>query len=343
MQNKMKKHQRLLNDLGELNDKGYATELILDYRREDIKAHSYRIKEWDYYLIANNDYAVALTIADNSYMGLLSVSLLDFMKRNFKTASMIKPFTFGKLKLPPSSKTGDIVYHDKRIQLEFLHEGKIRRLKCKLKNFDEKKDFQCDFILSDEPKNSMVIATPFAEDPKAFYYNQKINGMSAQGVAICGDQEFHFHRDTSFGTLDWGRGVWTYKNTWYWGSASGRVDGKPFGFNIGYGFGDTNAASENMLFYDGTAHKLDQVSFHIPMIDSEYTYMEPWTISSNDGRFEMEFEPILDRSDFTSIGIISSDQHQVFGYFSGKAILDNGHIINLNKLLGFAERVHNKW
>ena len=42
------------------------------------------------------------------------------------------------------------------------------------------------------------------------------------------------------------------------------MNGKPFGFNIGYGFGDTSAASENMLFYDGTAHKLDDVTFHIP-------------------------------------------------------------------------------
>ena len=45
----------------------------------------------------------------------------------------------------------------------------------------------------------------------------------------------------AFGVLDWGRGVWTYHNVWYWGSASGLVDGVPFGFNIGYGFGDTSA------------------------------------------------------------------------------------------------------
>ncbi|MEI3102134.1 MAG: DUF2804 family protein [Oscillospiraceae bacterium] len=64
--------------------------------------------------------------------------------------------------------------------------------------------------------------------------------------------------------LDWGRGVWTYHNTWYWGSASYHVNGVPFGWNIGYGFGDTSAASENMLFYKGKAHKLSQVKFNIP-------------------------------------------------------------------------------
>ena len=75
--------------------------------------------------------------------------------------------------------------------------------------------------------------------------------------------------------LDWGRGVWTYHNTWYWGSASGQVDGVPFGWNIGYGFGDTSAASENMLFYGGKAHKLSQVTFHIPQRDGRDDFLAP--------------------------------------------------------------------
>ena len=68
----------------------------------------------------------------------------------------------------------------------------------------------------------------------------------------------------SFAVLDWGRGVWTYHITWYWASASGLVDGVPFGFNLGYGFGNTSAATENMLFYSGKAHKLSRVRFKIP-------------------------------------------------------------------------------
>ena len=80
--------------------------------------------------------------------------------------------------------------------------------------------------------------------------------MKAEGKFTVGDRVKKFYPETSLATLDWGRGVWTYHNTWYWGSASGQVDGVPSGWNIGYGFGDTSAASENMLFYDGKAHKL---------------------------------------------------------------------------------------
>jgi len=40
---------KLLNVFGNLEDTGYATTLIREYSREDIKASKMRIKEWDYY------------------------------------------------------------------------------------------------------------------------------------------------------------------------------------------------------------------------------------------------------------------------------------------------------
>jgi len=103
--------------------------------------------------------------------------------------------------------------------------------------------------------------------------------------------------------------VWTYDNTWYWGSGNCDVDGHAFGFNIGYGFGNTKAASENVIFYGGVAHKIDDVTFVIPEDD----YCKPWKFTSSDGRFEMDFMPLLDRSACLDYKLIVSDQHQVFG------------------------------
>ena len=143
--------------------------------------------------------------------------------------------------------------------------------------------------------------------------------------------------------MDWGRGVWTYHNTWYWGAGAGKVGDKEIGFNIGYGFGDTSNASENTVFVNGKAHKLDQVKFNIPIKDGKDMFMDKWTFSSNDGRFEMEFVPVLDRNSYTSVGVISSDQHQVFGKFSGKMILDNGEVVEIKEFMGFAEKVINYW
>lgn len=103
---------------------------------------------------------------------------------------------------------GDLVYEDKKVKMEFLNNGVTRKITCYMNDFNNGKSFKCDFLVHDEPRDSLVIATPFAEDHKAFYYNQKINCMKVQGVAKYDGEEYRFRPGTSFATLDWGRGVW---------------------------------------------------------------------------------------------------------------------------------------
>ena len=74
MQHEITAAQPLLDEKGNLREAGYCKKLLPIYRRRDIKAGALRIKEWDYYLVNNGHFAVALTIADNGYMGLDSIS-----------------------------------------------------------------------------------------------------------------------------------------------------------------------------------------------------------------------------------------------------------------------------
>lgn len=343
MQYEITTEEPLLNGAGNLREAGYAKKLLPVYRRADIKANKLRIKEWDYYLINNEQYALALTIADNSYMGIDSISFLWLEEGKEKTVSRMQFMTNGKKNLPSSSKSGNVISKGKGYQLSFCQEEGKRILEFRMERFADNQPIYGTLILTDEPEDSLVIATPFQKKAH-FYYNQKINCMRVQGKVTVLDKEYEFSPENSFAVLDWGRGVWTYKNTWYWGSASGQVNGKAFGFNLGYGFGDTSAATENMLFYEGKAHKLHNIRFNIPLRkDGKEDYLKKWTIISDDGRFEMDFVPILDRAACTSLIVLESDQHQVFGRFTGKAVLDDGTVIAIENLIGFAEKVMNKW
>jgi len=331
----------LLDGKGNLTEAGYAKKLLPVYRREDIKINALRIKEWDYYLINNGRFALALTIDDNGYMGLDSISLLNFEEGWEITDSPMCFMPLGKRKLPETSAVGDIAVSGKNYYISFKNDGSgTRILTADMLNFGKKGHLTAKIELTDTPEESMVIATPFGK-PGCFYYNQKINCLRPKGEVTFDGRTYVFDPEDSFAVLDWGRGVWTYHNTWYWGSASGAVNGVPFGWNIGYGFGDTSAASENMLFYNGKAHKLSQVKFNIP--GGEKDFMSPWTFTSDDGRFEMDFVPVLDRASCTDVKLIKSDQHQVFGRFTGKAILDDGTVIEIRDFPGFAEKVENKW
>jgi hypothetical protein len=340
MQNEIKHPAPLLDENGELEKKGWARHLILDYKREDIKAGWHRIKEWDYYAVLNPEYGVTITFSDLGYIGLIAFCWLDFAEKDYHQEDKLLLFPRGNLGLPESSQEGDIKFNKKGIDLSILRKETTRDISINYPEFNDNKGMDIELSLSQDPQmDTMVIATPF-EKEHHFYYNQKINCMSAKGKVTIGNSSYEFSEDDSFGVLDWGRGVWTYENTWYWGSASGKLEnGKKIGFNIGYGFGDTSAATENVIFYEGKAHKFDEVEFNF----NENDYLKPWTFTSNDGRFSMDFEPIVNRSSSFNLLVLKSIQNQVFGIFSGKMILDDGREIKINNLLGFAEKVYNKW
>ncbi len=333
----------LLNESGDLNEPGYATSLLKTYDRNSIKASKLRIKEWDYYLITNDRFGIALTIDDNGYMGLLSASVLDFASCTETTVSPMFWFPLGKTGFPPSSVSGDVRKTLKNAAGSFEHTPEGRRLRFRIDRFKDGKPFVCDIVLFDEPRDSMAIATPFSKRGH-FYYNQKIIGMRASGFYAIGEERVELDPGNTFGLLDWGRGVWTYKNTWYWSAAQGEIDGHRFGFNLGYGFGNTDAASENMLFYDGVAQKLGRVDFGIPKkADGSDDLLGAWHFTDDSGCLDLKFIPILDRASKTDVLVICSDQHQVFGRFSGNVKLDDGTTISLHDYLGFAEKVFNKW
>ena len=344
MQNEITQKSKLLNLEGSLNQKGYAKKLILDYDRADIKCSKLKIKEWDYYLIYNSKYAIAMTVADNGYMGLLSATVIDFEKATEITKSKMTLLPLGKFKLPRNHANGEIDIEKGKYEIDFEYKNGNKELEFEIENFQKDKDLKIKFKLTKEPAESMVIATPFEKKKKAFYYNQKVVAYVAEGEVELGQEKIKFSPKDTLAILDWGRGVWTYKNTWYWGAGAGYVNGKLFGFNIGYGFGDTSAATENMLFYNGKAHKLEDVKFNIPQDEKgKDGFLKPWTFTSNDKRFEMSFTPILNRKSKTNALILCSDQNQIFGKFTGTAILDDGTRIELKDFIGFAEKVFNKW
>ena len=220
--------------------------------------------------------------------------------------------------MPTNSSEGDIVYEKKNLRLKYVLEKNPENL---------------------SERSAVGKSIAGKEKKGRFYYNQKINCMRAGGFAEYNGKRYEFHPEKHFGTLDWGRGVWTYDNTWYWGSGNCDVDGHAFGFNIDYGFGNTKAASENVIFYDGVAHKIDDVTFVIPEDD----HCKPWKFTSSDGRFEMDFMPLLDRFACLDYKLIVSDQHQVFGRMSGTTVLDDGTKVEIKDVLCFSEKVHNRY
>lgn len=343
MQNEITSRIPLLDSKGNIAKPGYARKPYWVYDRLDVRASSLRIKEWDYYCVMGPEFGLALTVADNGYMGLDSITLFDFVQKTETTKSFMQAFPMGKKKLPFSSLKGDVTVKAGSYALAFTHVGNARLLEVTVKNFKDGQTLTARVKLSEEPRDSLVIATPFTKKHH-FYYNHKITGYRASGEMTLGQSILKFEPTIAFAVLDWGRGVWTYSNTWYWANAAGMQGDKLIGLNLGYGFGDTSAATENIIFVDGVGHKLTDVTFEIPLDESgKERYLDPWRFTSSDQRLTLDFQPILDRNSNTKVLILQSDQHQVFGEFSGTLVLDDGSVLNISKLRGFAEKVMNRW
>lgn len=345
MQNEITQPLALLDARGHLTQPGWARQPLWRYQRKAIQAPRWRIKEWDYYSLFGHEgrFALTLTLADLGYLGLAAVCFVDLEARHFHQVDALIPFPMGRLGLGPDSDAGRVQWANGSLALDFDYRPGVRHLHfraAKLRNALGQRGLEGEVVLRQPPAlESMNIATAWAENPRAFYYNRKINTMPTDGHFRIGASSYTLDAARDFGALDWGRGHWTYRNRWYWGSASGWHQGHALGWNIGYGFTDRSPASENTLFWDGVAHKLADVEFHY----DRRNYLAPWRFSSSDGRFEMEFAPALDRKAHTHLGLIRSEQHQVFGHYSGRVVLDDGRVLQVNRLAGFAEDVLNWW
>ncbi|MEI8200228.1 MAG: DUF2804 domain-containing protein [Eubacteriales bacterium] len=333
MQQQFLEQGPVLNRDGSPNP-GYSTKSVLTYQRKAIKAPPYRIKEWDFYQVTDGRMCLQFTIGHAAYAGQVNAMLFDFA-RGEKLAEKGKflVLPFGSLHMPEDAEKNNVLEYAKKAgMMRFETKGEKRYLYCK---WD---DFEADIVLTRENANSLVINVPFDESSRAFYYNHKINCMTAQGIVRYSGMTYHFLQEDSFGLLDWGRGVWPFHNEWYWSNGTGRINGQIFGFNLGCGFGNTKNATENILFFGDCVHKLGDVQF-----DLGTDYMKPWHLYDKDSRLDLTFTPVYDRTTKTRLLWVDNCCHQMFGSFAGKAVLDDGTVLKIDNLISFAEHAVNNW
>ena len=240
------------------------------------------------------------------------------------------------VELPANSDTGVTSYAGKRAQLSFSVADDSRNVSVTWEGFARKRLEA--FLYYDQPADheSTVIVVPIKGE--RFYYNRKINCMPVTGKITVGDTITTVEPATSSGNLDWGRGVWAYDSFWVWASASGFLaDGRRVGLNLGYGFGDTSAATENTLLLDARIHKLGVVEFEYRDAD----FMAPWRMRSD--RVDLEFTPFLERTAKTNLALIRSEVHQMFGHYAGTVADDAGNDITIEGLIGWAEEHQARW
>jgi hypothetical protein len=345
MQNEITTTTPLLKENGNLHQIGWARNPLLECNLEKVAFYPKplrwlqfaRVKVWDYYAIFTPQRFFSATIANLGYAGNIFVYFLDFESNELHEEGLVIPL--GRDVNLSRQTVGICEYQGQGVHLKFETTPETRQVFVDWPGFHEGRGIHAEISLQKKQTHeSMNIVIPIPG--KRFYYNHKINCLPASGRLQYGEIQEKLKPDESLGQLDWGRGVWEYSSFWNWASASGYLpDGRSLGLNLGCGFGDTSAATENALTLDGKIHKLDQVTFEYNPQD----FMKPWKFCDNEGRLDLDFIPFKDRFATTKLIVIDSEVHQLFGRYSGKIISDNGEEIQLDGLIGFAEEHRARW
>jgi hypothetical protein len=340
MQNQITETIDLLDEKGRIARPGYATKMNYRFNRNAVKAHFFALKEWDFYQVDGGDWVLQLTIGHVSYVASFSATLFNVRSGERATVSRMRALPLRNMPMPLNPEQP---YHleakakDFFISYDVTHDKRVLSVKAQ-----DKKTGIVDVnieLANDVENEKMVIATPFVK-PKQFYLNYKENYYRVSGQAVFGKLKADFDSQYT-ALLDWGRGVWPFKHQWFWGNGTGLAeDGKRFGFNIGWGFGDTSNATENMFFYEGKAYKLGVMQAEL----DENDYMRPWRFKTDDGLFDFTMTPVYDRySENNVASIVKTACHQIFGMFNGTAILPGGRQIKVKNFLAFCEHAKNRW
>jgi hypothetical protein len=344
MQTELTQPGALLTKDGRLAQIGWSRQPLLDCCLEATYFYTlrpfqrFRIKRWDYYAVFSPRGFFSATIADLGYAGNLFVYVMDFETGELHEEGLVIPFGKG-IELPRNSTEGDSHFKNEKVKLDFYVSATQRQISVAWPDFHSGRGIQANINLTCLPDyESMTIVIPIGK--KRFYYNRKINCLPAEGTIQYGGRSEKLVPTVCSGSLDWGRGVWEYQSYWNWASSSGFLpDGRTIGLNLGCGFGDLTKAGENALILANRIHKLDKVKFDYSSGD----YMNPWKFSDAEGRLDLTFTPFKERLAKTNLGIIFSEVHQMFGRYNGKAVADEGEVIQIKDLVGFAEEHHARW
>jgi hypothetical protein len=346
----------LLAPDGRVREPGFARRPLLRYNPEAIALTPFaalnrlRLKEWDFYAITTGAMSFSMAVAHGGLAGVAAAQVIEFAGPRLLERVVVTPLGAG-CALPLSSEAGDVRFRRRGVEIDLVVRPGRRELRVRWPRYLGADDLALDAVVTEPSSHeSILMATPIGA--RGFYMNRKICGLATSGSLSLGARREDLGAAGALATLDWGRGVWPYRTLWTWASGAGRLaDGRVLGLNLGGGFGDLRAATENCLFLDGRMHKLGPVDFAYDRADPA---AGEWRMRDREGRLDLRLggELYAMRKSLNAL-VIRSDLRQVTGAFRGWVVTEAGERIEVGgdgdrgwgqgRVIGWAEEHRARW
>jgi hypothetical protein len=289
-----------------------------------------RQKRWDYWAVTSQECALSITCANLDYLALVTVALFDFASGKSIERGTIRPLARG---LTQGERVGDPVsFRGLGLSVAVQEQDGGTRLRVRARGLD------ADVVVQRHAAHeTLSVIIPWSD--RRFQFTSKHNTLPATGRVHALGRSYGFSpANQAFACLDYGRGVWPFRTTWNWASASGTHQGRTIGLQLGGKWTDGTGMTENALCVDGRLHKIgDDVQF---AYDTR-NFMKPWTLSSP--RVALRFVPFREKTLNVPLVVAGAELHLCFGHFSGTVITDDGTELPIDRLLGWSEEFRGRW
>ena len=299
-----------------------------------------RNKRWDYWAIMAGDLLVSCVYADVDYLGLAEVWWLDLSSGRAGGRGIATPFGRG-VDLPDVPGSAPLSVEQRRFRLDITENDGGTHITASWREKGGARG-RLDARIAQPPGHeSLNVVIPWSA--RRFQFTSKHQARPAQGTLTVGPRPGTSAATTGTpgrcSTSAGGGGPTDRAGT---GVAApvGSSDGRVVGIQVGGRWTEGTGGTENGVLVDGRLNKLGR--------ELRWTYdpdepLRPWRVEDPGGRLSLELTPRHDKHTVADALILRTETHQVFGSWSGSFTTDDGEVVALDALQGFAEESRSRW
>ncbi len=353
---------KLLNTTGQLAEVGWSRRYLKEFSLADAYPVLFgfksltplKYKRFNYYSFNFDEKILQVAVINLSYGANVFLTFFDFDTKEMVNESIkLIPFIDSRdsfphlIDDPNGCQTNTITVKKSALDLAITTqlEGKscVSHLKIKLEGVIE-----ADLTTSrNTDEDDLYDIMPISEDNKYFFNNLKSYGNPCHGKISLSNKKLDVSEKNCLNMIDYGRGIFHYNTSWFWGSGLGRLDdGKRFSINLGYGISNKNVRSiEDAVKIDGRVVKLNplEVSYDSRNFMNGFTFKTLAKYAGENNSAEITFRSHQASVVSENLLVISSRLDYVYGTYSGHVVDENGEVIEFADIPGIIELAKFRW
>ncbi len=266
-----------------------------------------RLKEWLGVFITHPEWSAGFLLNDAKYL-----TASDFHAYHWASDTLVTHATSGGVRLPADvlDRVASATRPGYDICCEFGGDGGTHRIAIDLAADDDGPAVRGDLTLDGASASAPLSVSERL--PRGSMYTWK-QAFPVSGTLRVGEQTIEYLPTRDVLLVDEHRSLLPYRTDWDWGTFAFPTADGIVGANFASRPHRADQRGESGLWIDGGCEPLGEVTF-TPAGDDP---LDPWTITSDDGRLEVEFTPRRRKPTLIDYKVVIMDYFMMYGSYRG--------------------------